>query len=126
VPVSFATRLSVERTRNACGERTRTARQAAAIQALPLMWFNTELTRFPTVSCPPRVSFSLESTQRFERTLWPGMAQIGQIESVVEQDGVVSNETRYFITSVPRALGRARHLLAWLGTGPLVHHESVP
>ena len=41
------------------------------------------------------------------------MAQVGQIESVVEQGGKISNETRYFITSVPRALGSASHLLAW-------------
>ena len=39
---------------------------------------------------------------------WPGVAQVGQIESVVEQDGKVSHETRYFITSVPRDLGGAR------------------
>ena len=44
---------------------------------------------------------------------WPGVAQVGQIESVVEQGGKISNETRYFITSVPRALGSASHLLAW-------------
>ena len=44
---------------------------------------------------------------------WPGAAQVGQIESLVEQDGKVSHETRYFITSVPRALGSASHLLAW-------------
>jgi Transposase DDE domain len=44
---------------------------------------------------------------------WPGVAQVGQIESVVEQGGKVSNETRYFITSVPRALGSASQLLAW-------------
>ena len=31
---------------------------------------------------------------------WPGVAQVGQFESVVEQDGKISHETRYFITSV--------------------------
>ena len=41
------------------------------------------------------------------------MAQVGQIESVVEQDGKVSHETRYFITSVSRDLGSAGQLLAW-------------
>ena len=41
------------------------------------------------------------------------MAQVGQIESVVEQDGKVSHETRYFITSVPRELGGASRLLVW-------------
>jgi hypothetical protein len=44
---------------------------------------------------------------------WPGVAQVGQIDSVVEQGGKVSNETRYFITSIPRALGSASNLLAW-------------
>ena len=42
---------------------------------------------------------------------WPGVAQVGQIESVVEQDGTVSKETRYFITSTPRKLGGAGQLL---------------
>src|SRR5271157_5773829 len=44
---------------------------------------------------------------------WPGVAQVGQIESVVEQDGKISHETRYFITSVPRSLGGASQLLVW-------------
>ena len=44
---------------------------------------------------------------------WPGVAQVGQIESVVEQDGKVSSETRYFITSVPREVADARQLLRW-------------
>jgi predicted transposase YbfD/YdcC len=44
---------------------------------------------------------------------WPGTAQVGQIESVVEQNGKISHETRYFITSVPRALGGASQLLVW-------------
>jgi hypothetical protein len=44
---------------------------------------------------------------------WPGVAQVGQIEYVVEQDGKVSQETRYFITSVPHDLGGPSRLLAW-------------
>jgi Transposase DDE domain len=44
---------------------------------------------------------------------WPGVGQVGQIESVVEQDGTVTHETRYFITSVPRNLGGASRLLVW-------------
>src|SRR5271166_2287563 len=44
---------------------------------------------------------------------WPGVAQVGQIESVVEQDGKISCETRYFITSVPRDLAGASRLLTW-------------
>jgi DDE_Tnp_1-associated len=38
---------------------------------------------------------------------WPGVAQVGQIESVVEQGGKVSHETRYFITKrCPRSRQR--------------------
>ena len=44
---------------------------------------------------------------------WPGVGQVGQIESVVEQDGKVAHETRYFVTSVPRDLGGASRLLVW-------------
>jgi Transposase DDE domain len=44
---------------------------------------------------------------------WPGMAQVGQIESAVEQDGKTSHETRYFITSAPRELADAGVLLTW-------------
>ncbi len=44
---------------------------------------------------------------------WPGVAQVGQIESVVEQDGKISHETRHFITSVPRDLAGASRLLVW-------------
>ena len=44
---------------------------------------------------------------------WPGVAQVGQIESVVENDGKVSQETRYFITSAPRGLADAGKLLTW-------------
>src|SRR5262249_16624991 len=43
---------------------------------------------------------------------WPGVAQVGQIESVVEQDGKMSHETRYFITSAPRELADAGVLLS--------------
>ena len=34
---------------------------------------------------------------------WPGVAQVGKIESVVDQGGTISSETRYFITSAPRS-----------------------
>ena len=44
---------------------------------------------------------------------WPGVAQVGQIESMVEQDGKVSHETRYFVTSVPCDLAGASRLLVW-------------
>jgi predicted transposase YbfD/YdcC len=44
---------------------------------------------------------------------WPGVAQVGRIESVVEQDGKTSQETRYFITGAPRELADAGVLLTW-------------
>ena len=44
---------------------------------------------------------------------WPGVAQVGQLESVVEQNGTVSTETRYFITSAPRKLADASQLIRW-------------
>ena len=42
------------------------------------------------------------------------MAQVGQVESVVEQDGKTSHETRNFITSAPRELADAGVLLTWV------------
>ena len=45
---------------------------------------------------------------------WPGVAQVGQIESVVERDGQTSHETRYFLTSAPRELADAGVLLRWV------------
>jgi hypothetical protein len=44
---------------------------------------------------------------------WPGVAQVGQIESVVERDGAVAHATRSFITSAPRELADAGQLLRW-------------
>ena len=44
---------------------------------------------------------------------WPGVAQVGQLESVVQQNGTVSTETRYFITSAPRKLADASQLIQW-------------
>ena len=38
---------------------------------------------------------------------WPGVAQVGQVESEVVRDGKTSQETRYFITSVPRGVAGA-------------------
>jgi hypothetical protein len=42
---------------------------------------------------------------------WPGVAQVGQIQSVVERGGKVSQETRYFITSATRQVADAGVLL---------------
>jgi predicted transposase YbfD/YdcC len=38
---------------------------------------------------------------------WPGVAQIGQVESKVVKDGKTSHEIRYFITSTSRAVADA-------------------
>ena len=45
---------------------------------------------------------------------WPGVAQVGQVESEVTRGGKTSKEVRYFITSVPRPLGGAGPLLRWV------------
>lgn len=44
---------------------------------------------------------------------WPGVAQVGQIESEVVRNGKTTRETRYFITSVSRAVADAGQLLKW-------------
>ena len=44
---------------------------------------------------------------------WPGVAQVGQVESDVVKDGKTTHETRYFITSVSRAVADAGQLLKW-------------
>ena len=36
---------------------------------------------------------------------WPGVAQVGRVESEVVKDGKTTHETRYFITSVSRLWG---------------------
>ncbi len=45
---------------------------------------------------------------------WPGVAQVGQVESEVVKDGKTTHETRYFITSVSRAAADAGQLLKWV------------
>ena len=44
---------------------------------------------------------------------WPGVAQVGQVESEVVKDGKTTHETRYFITSVSRVVADAAQLLTW-------------
>jgi len=41
------------------------------------------------------------------------VAQVGRIASVVERDGRPTEEVRYFITSVPRAVAGAAEILRW-------------
>ena len=38
---------------------------------------------------------------------WPGVGQVGQVESEVVKDGKTSHEIRYFITSVSRPVAGA-------------------
>ena len=45
---------------------------------------------------------------------WPGVAQVGQVESVVSRDGQTAHEVRSFITSVPRSEAGAGRLLEWV------------
>ena len=42
---------------------------------------------------------------------WPGVAQVGQVESDVVKDGKTTHQYRYFITSVSRAVAGAGQLL---------------
>jgi hypothetical protein len=44
---------------------------------------------------------------------WPGVAQVGQVESVVTRGGKTTQEVRTFITSVPRSEADAGMLLTW-------------
>jgi Transposase DDE domain len=44
---------------------------------------------------------------------WPGVGQVGRVESVVDRGGERATEARYFITSVPRELAGAEALLSW-------------
>jgi hypothetical protein len=45
---------------------------------------------------------------------WPGVAQVGQVESEVVRDGKIAQETRSFITSAPRSVADAGQLLKWV------------
>ena len=42
---------------------------------------------------------------------WPGVGQVGQVESEVVKDGKTSHEIRYFITSVSRPVAGTGQLL---------------
>lgn len=44
---------------------------------------------------------------------WPGVGQVGQIETVVTRDGETTREVRRFITSAPRSDADAETLLKW-------------
>ncbi len=44
---------------------------------------------------------------------WPGVGQVGQVESVVTRDGKTTREVRSFITGAPRSEADAETLLKW-------------
>jgi hypothetical protein len=44
---------------------------------------------------------------------WPGVAQVGEVTSQVDEDGQRTEATRYFITSAPRTVAGASELLCW-------------
>jgi hypothetical protein len=44
---------------------------------------------------------------------WPGVGQVGQVESEVTRDGKTTREVRTFITSAPRSEADAGILLKW-------------
>ena len=44
---------------------------------------------------------------------WPGVGQVGQVESEVTRDGKTTHEVRTFITSAPRSEADAGVLLKW-------------
>jgi hypothetical protein len=44
---------------------------------------------------------------------WPGVAQVGEVTSRVDEKGKHTEATRYFITSVPREVAGAGELLGW-------------
>ena len=57
---------------------------------------------------------TLKATTALNEDLdWPGVAQVGQVQSVVQKDGKTSHEIRYFLTSVPRKQADAGQLLTW-------------
>jgi predicted transposase YbfD/YdcC len=45
---------------------------------------------------------------------WPGVAQVGQVESTVTKDGKTTTEVRSFVASVPRAEADGERLLGWV------------
>jgi len=57
---------------------------------------------------------TLKATTAWNEYLdWPGVAQVGQVDSEVVRDGKTPQETRYFITSVSRGVAGAGLLLKW-------------
>ena len=45
---------------------------------------------------------------------WPGVGQVGQVESTVTKDGKTTTEVRSFVTSVPRSEAEGELLLHWI------------
>lgn len=45
---------------------------------------------------------------------WPGVGQVGQVESTVTKGGKTTTEVRIFVTSVPRSQAEGELLLHWI------------
>ena len=45
---------------------------------------------------------------------WPGVAQVGQVQSTVTKDGKTTTEVRCFVTCVPRTHADGTRLLTWV------------
>ena len=45
---------------------------------------------------------------------WPGVAQVGQVESTVTKNGKTTTEVRSFVTCVPRTQADGARLLEWV------------
>src|SRR3974377_2196997 len=59
---------------------------------------------------------TLKATTAWNEYLdWPGVAQVGQVDSEVLRDGKPHQDPRSFITSVSRRVAGAGQLLKWAG-----------
>ena len=58
---------------------------------------------------------TLKATTAWNASLdWPGVAEVGQVESVVVKIGTTTTEVRSFLTSVPGSEANAGQLLDWV------------
>jgi hypothetical protein len=58
---------------------------------------------------------TLKATTALNGSLnWPGVGQVGQVESVVSREGKTTTEVRRFVTSVPRSEADGARLLSWV------------
>ena len=58
---------------------------------------------------------TLKATTALNDSLnWPGVAQVGQVESTVTKDGQTTTEVRSFVTSEPGSEAAGPRLLGWV------------